>query len=91
MDRLESALQLRALRIMAQDERSPRLVASLPSGVCFAYNVDTQHLTRANPKYMDIRNIPTFGAVAAEDEPVLNYFVETDAVTEIAEGEKYLV
>ncbi|MBA1196026.1 hypothetical protein G7011_02780 [Pseudomonas plecoglossicida] len=40
---------------------------------------------------MDIRNIPTFGAVAAEDEPILNYFVETDAVREIAEGDKYLV
>lgn len=40
---------------------------------------------------MDIRNIPTFGAVAAEDEPVLNYFVETSAVREIADGDKFLV
>lgn len=40
---------------------------------------------------MDIRKIPTFGAVAAEDEPVLNYFVETSAVKEIADGDKFLV
>lgn len=40
---------------------------------------------------MDVRSIATFGAVAAEDEPVLNYFVETSAVSEIGDGEKYLV
>ncbi|WEJ06405.1 hypothetical protein N2A98_03665 [Pseudomonas sp. FJ2-5-13] len=40
---------------------------------------------------MDVRSISTFGAVAAEDEPVLNYFVETSAVSEIGEGEKFLV
>lgn len=40
---------------------------------------------------MDIRNIETFGAVAAEDEPVLNYFVETSAVKEISDGDKFLV
>lgn len=40
---------------------------------------------------MDVRTIGTFGAVAAEDEPVLNYFVETSAVSEIGDGEKFLV
>lgn len=40
---------------------------------------------------MDVRTIDTFGAVAAEDEPVLNYFVETSAVSEIGDGEKFLV
>lgn len=40
---------------------------------------------------MDVRVIDTFGAVAAEDEPILDYFVETSAVQEIADGNKYLV
>ena len=40
---------------------------------------------------MDIRSIRSFGAVAAEDEPILNYFVETSAIDEISNGDKYLV
>ena len=40
---------------------------------------------------MDVSSIVNFGAVAAEDEPVLDYFVETSAVKEISEGAKFLV
>ncbi|GGO62213.1 hypothetical protein SAMN05444398_1226 [Roseovarius pacificus] len=38
-----------------------------------------------------LRNIDSFGQIAAEDEPVLEYFLTTDAVTDIENGKALLV
>ena len=41
---------------------------------------------------MDVASIPTFGEVAAEDDnAILDYFVETDSVKQIVEGNKFLI
>lgn len=38
-----------------------------------------------------LRQVPSFGKVAAEDDSVLDYFLSTDAVTKISSGEVVLV
>lgn len=40
---------------------------------------------------VSLRTLRSFGDVAAEDDAVLDYFLATDAVTRIAEGEVFLV
>lgn len=42
------------------------------------------------PKF-DVRSIPTFGEVAAEDDAVLEYFVQTDSVDTVTDGNKFLI
>jgi MoxR-like ATPase len=39
----------------------------------------------------NLRDIDSFGDIAAEDDAVLEYFLTTDAVAEIESGEKLLV
>ena len=39
----------------------------------------------------DVSNIPTFGEVAAEDDAILEYFVQTDSVNTVANGIKFLI
>ncbi|WP_413705305.1 P-loop ATPase, Sll1717 family [Pseudomonas sp. Pseusp16] len=39
----------------------------------------------------DVSNIPTFGEVAAEDDAILEYFVQTDSVDTVVNGIKFLI
>jgi len=39
----------------------------------------------------NLRNLDTFGDIAAEDDAVLDYFLSTDAVTDVEKGNKLLV
>lgn len=39
----------------------------------------------------DISSITTFGEVAAEDDAILEYFVETDSVKTVVDGNKFLI
>lgn len=40
---------------------------------------------------ISLRHLPSFGDVAAEDDAVLDYFLATDAVARVANGEVFLV
>jgi len=42
-------------------------------------------------KSISLRGLNSFGDVAAEDDAVLEYFLTTDAVTRIKNGEVFLV
>ena len=38
-----------------------------------------------------VSGIPTFGEVAAEDDAILEYFVQTDSVSTVVDGNKFLI
>jgi len=40
---------------------------------------------------ISLQNLPTFGDVAAEDDPVLDYFLTTDAVERIQQNKAFLI
>lgn len=42
-------------------------------------------------KYAELRSLSSFGDVAAEQDPVIQYFLSTDAVSKIRDGFEYLV